>query len=200
MADTSTQCPFGEGHHTWNWRIGHYFSRVPRETLIPTAYSYSGARRTHSRGIGPNGLDVEKRGCPESRSVVVAKGRRVEETDNVVGTLMIPWCTLNPCLETPFWSPKRDQNGAHMAGSVTDVAVPTRRCRCALAVGTGSGARPAQSRSGAPGHGPTFGHLGDARPPQTRGKPPGRQFGQCPGRSPRYPVQWRASPSPVSAS
>ena len=33
-----------------------------------------------------------------------------------------------------------------------------------------------------------------ARPPQPRGKSPGRQRGQCPGRAPRYPVQRRAPP------
>lgn len=38
-----------------------------------------------------------------------------------------------------------------------------------------------------------------ARPPRTRGKSPGRQVGQCPGRSPRHPVRRRVPPNPVSA-
>ena len=40
-----------------------------------------------------------------------------------------------------------------------------------------------------------FGILGTpARPPQPRGKSPGRRLGQCPGPAPRHPVQRRAPP------
>ena len=48
------------------------------------------------------------------------------------------------------------------------------------------------------GLGGLFGTMGTpARPPQPRGKAPGRPPGQCPGPAPRFPVQRRAPPKPA---